>query len=122
MTCSAWFTFRPLSCQDSGFALVVAQRVSDCAADIVWLVADSVCFECGAHWASVLCPPASLAGYVLVLVAGHSLGQVAGRLGGLDNVLLSCSDVDEDRCKCESPHALHILSSRQIANGGSHGS
>src|SRR5438094_8062950 len=100
MTCSAWFTFRPLSCQDSGFALVVAQRVLDCAADIVWLVADSVCFECGAHWASVLCPPASLAVYVLELVSCHALGKVAGCLACLDDVLLSCLYCVAVCCKC----------------------
>src|SRR6266568_8017947 len=116
MTCSAGFTFRPLSCQDSGFSLVVAQRVSNCATNIVWFVADSMCFECGAHWAGVLCSSAPLAGYVLDLVACHSLGKVAGGLECLHDILLSGSDIDEEGRQRESAHVLYILSFRETIN------
>src|SRR5437016_14539502 len=75
-----------------------------------------MCFECGAHWASVLCPPASLAGYMLDLVAGHSLGKVAGRLECLHDIFLSCSDVDEEGCEGESAHVLYILSLCKIVD------
>src|SRR2546428_1088390 len=116
MTCSAWFTFRPLPCQDSGFSLVVAYGISDCAADIVRLVADSMCFECRTHRAGVLCPSAPLASYMLNLVACHSFGKVAGRLECLHDILLSCSDIDEEGRQRESAHVLDILSFGEIIN------
>src|SRR2546427_9047376 len=77
-----------------------------------------MCFERGAHWAGVLCPPAPLAGYMLDLEAGHSLGKVAGRLERLHDILFSGSDVHEEGCKGESTHVLHILPSAKFAIGG----
>src|SRR2546428_13265739 len=104
MTCSAGFTFRPSSGQDSRFSLVVTQGISDCAADLVGFVADPVSLERRAHRAGVLCSPSSLAGEVFNLVTGHFLCKVAGWLECLDDLLLCCSDIDEERCQGESIH------------------